>query len=256
LRGLAQFETMSDHETRIDFAALDSIKQALPIMLYVALSGSHGEAAVHERTHGELIDEPALDSNDGDDSSITASHDGFTQRDRPITLGHHGLLNAIVRVDEAVCAMSLEAYGIDAGIGTAASGHFHKRVVNGRYLIVDDVGATLFRHIKSFGEAVDGDNAFGAEEEGTANCELPDWATAPHGDGVAWFDVAHFGAHISGWKNVRKEQDLFVLNNKRVAPSLRNSILSSIHSFPIGWKLYVWSCITRLNLGLGKFAGG
>jgi hypothetical protein len=101
LPGLAQFETMGDHETRIDLAALDSIKQALPIMLFVALSSSHGEAAVHERTHGELIDEPAVDSNDGDDSSITASHDGFTQRDRPITLGHHGLLNAIVRVDEA-----------------------------------------------------------------------------------------------------------------------------------------------------------
>ena len=66
---------MGDDETRIDLAALDSIKQALQIMLYVALSGSHGEAAVHERTDGELIDEPAVDSNDGYDSSITASQE-------------------------------------------------------------------------------------------------------------------------------------------------------------------------------------
>jgi hypothetical protein len=39
---------------------------------------------------------------------------------------------------------------------------------------------------------------------------LADGAAAPHGNGVAWLDVAVFSGHVSRRKDVGKEQDLFV----------------------------------------------
>ena len=99
--------------------------------------------------------------------------------------------------------MRFEADRVDTRVRTLPAGHMTERVEDVDVLVVQRLSTALGRReLKSFGEAIDGNDAFGAKKEGAANCELTHGAAAPYGNSVARLDVAHFRAHISGGKDV------------------------------------------------------
>src|ERR1700761_3001486 len=60
------------------------------------------------------------------------------------------------------------------------------------------------------GHRIHSDHALGAEQKSAADCELPDGAAAPDGNGVTFLDVAEICCHIGGRKDIGEKQDLFV----------------------------------------------
>src|SRR6185437_12461338 len=94
-----------------------------------------------------------------------------------------------------------EADGVHAGIGAAVSGHVAQDVDDTvDFFEVDRFRAALLREFEAFGDAIDGDDAFGSEHERAANRELRDGTATPDGDGVAPLNIAIDGTHVAGWE--------------------------------------------------------
>ena len=66
------------------------------------------------------------------------------------------------------------------------------------------------RQREPFGEAIDRDDALGAEQVRALDRELTDRAAAPDGDRVARLDLAVVGRHVAGREDVREKEDLLV----------------------------------------------
>ena len=135
---------------------------------------------------------------------------------RPIGAQEHRDLRAVQHGIEARRGMRFGADGIDAGIGTASVGQFLDALVNILLHEIDGDRACVRGHSQPLRHRVDGDHPFGTQQEGTPNGKLRHRAAAEDGDGLAAFDVAEFGAHVAGRKDVRQEQDL------RVSQPVRN----------------------------------
>src|ERR1051325_6825493 len=99
----------------------------------------------------------------------------------------------------------------NARVRSAAARHFAQGVGDAvDFLVVDRLRAAFLREAEPFGNAVDGDHAFGAEHEGAADRELSDRSAAPDGDGIAGLEVAILRGHVAGGKNVGQKQHLFI----------------------------------------------
>src|SRR5947209_3394989 len=125
LRRFTQLHAVGDDKARIDLTPLNPLQQFTPVALHVALTCSHRQAAVHERTHREFIDEPAIYADHGDYSAVPARHDGLAQCDGPIRFRHHRLFHTVVRVYDRVRAVCFQSNCVDAGIRSASTGLFH-----------------------------------------------------------------------------------------------------------------------------------
>src|SRR5690606_15999877 len=126
-------------EARVYVTVLDVLEQRLDVPLNVALAGLQGQSAVDDRAHRKLVDETAIHTNHRHHATVAAGADGFAQYQRPIRLHLQDLLGAVDDVHGSV-AMGFQAYGVDAGVGSAATGELHQRVMHLRQLIVDDFG--------------------------------------------------------------------------------------------------------------------
>src|SRR5919107_1380634 len=207
VRRVVEPHAVSDDERGVYIAVLDPLQQLAPVALYVALPRPHRKAPVHERAHRELVYQPAVDAYDRDRPAVAAGHDRLAQGDGAVGLAHSGLLGAVVGVDDSVPAVGFEPDGVDAGVGAAPARHLHQGVVGVDLLVVDHVVGlrALLRHPQALGQAVDADDALGAEQARARHSELPDGAAAPDGDGVARLYVAHLGAHVAGREDVGEE---------------------------------------------------
>ena len=116
-------------------------------------------------------------------------------------------------VEHGVGARSGIRLGADRvdGIGTAAMGEVLDAVVDVFLHEIDGDGARLFGERQASRDGIDGDDALGAEQEGTADRRIaqPGQQTEHH-DGFATLDVTEFGAHVAGGEDVRQEQNLFI----------------------------------------------
>ena len=107
--------------------------------------------------------------------------------------------------------MRFEADGVNARVGADAAGQSREFVVDVRLRVVDRDRAALRREPQAFGEAVNRDDALGAQEEGALDGEQPDGAAAPDGDRVAGAYVAVLRGHVAGREDVGEEEHLLVL---------------------------------------------
>src|SRR5690348_9937450 len=108
-------------------------------------------------------------------------------------------------------AGGFHADSVHAGIGAAIAGHILKGVDDAfDAFSIDRLRTGGFRHLQAFGNFVDGDYAACTEHESAADCELPHGPAAPDRDGVARFYVAVDCGHITGGKDVRKKDGLFI----------------------------------------------
>ena len=90
--------------------------------------------------------------------------------------------------------------------------HFQQCLRRLGYFKIDGFGAKFGGKLKAFGKMVDGDDPLGAEQKGRLDRKQPNRSAAPHRNCISRFDVAIFGSHPPGRKNVRQEQNLIVLN--------------------------------------------
>ncbi len=210
-RSVRQLQLVGDDEAGVDLAVLDPCQQRPQIAVHVALPGADGEALVHERAHRELVHEPAVDADDGDDPAGAAAHDRLAEREGTLGLAPHRLLHAVVRVQRSV-VVRLHPDGVDARIRAAAAGQLLQDLRNAVDLLVVqrlDAGVRA-RDLEALVEPVDDDDALGAEQLRARGCELSDRAGAPDRDDLAAGDVAHLSARVAGREDVRQEQDALV----------------------------------------------
>src|SRR5690348_12582318 len=99
------------------------------------LPGLHRQRSIHKRTHRELIDEPAINTDDRYDPTVPAGHDRLAQGNRAIRLRHHRLLSAIIDADRAG-RVRLHADSIDHCVWATATGHLLERVVKVYLLVI------------------------------------------------------------------------------------------------------------------------
>src|SRR5207302_10684504 len=84
-----------------------------------------------------------------------------------------------------------EPDGVDARIGTHASGQILQSIEHLLVVEVDGLGAALLlRHLQTLWNVVDRDDPLGAEQERALDRHLSDRAASPDGDAVARSDVA------------------------------------------------------------------
>src|SRR5581483_5304755 len=163
---------MSDHKTRVDFAPLDALQQRPHVALHMCLASPESERAVHERTDGELIDEPTIYPYDRDDSSVAARHDRFTQRNGPVRFEHHGLLGAIVCADKTG-RVRFHANRVNASVGATSSSQLLEGFQDTDLFIVQSFCSHLFaRHAETLWKPIDSNDALCAQQKGALHGKL------------------------------------------------------------------------------------
>ena len=107
--------------------------------------------------------------------------------------------------------MRLHADRVDARVGTAPARELAQRFQHVRFAVVDGVGAELERReAQPLREAIDGNDALGAEEQRRGDREQPDRPAAPHRYRVAALDGAVLRRHVAGRQDVGEEEQLIV----------------------------------------------
>src|SRR5690349_12458504 len=86
VRGLVEREAVGDDPRGVDLAGLDAGEQRLHVLVHVALPRPQGQAPVHPRAGRELVDQPAVDADDGDDAAAAAAQDRLPERVRALRL--------------------------------------------------------------------------------------------------------------------------------------------------------------------------
>src|SRR5208283_5136536 len=105
----------------------------------------------------------------------------------------------------------LRAHGVDTGVGAATLRQLLNRRIDAAFPPeIERDRAGLARHLESFGNGVDCNDALGAEQERAADRHLSHGPAAPGGDGIALLNVAEFGGHVAGREDVREEDHLVV----------------------------------------------
>src|SRR3954462_5801032 len=101
----------------------------------VALAGPNGKRTIHDGSHGELIDEPTIYSDNRDHPTIPTRQKGFPERDWAIGFHHGGLLDPIVGVSNPV-AVRFHTHGIAAFVRAPSAGQFQQGVLDVELLVV------------------------------------------------------------------------------------------------------------------------
>src|SRR5579875_1808226 len=163
VRRLPQRQRVGDDPGRVDLAALDALQQRLHVPLHVALAGPQGERPVHPGPGGELVHEPAVHADHGDDPAAAAAHDGLAQRVGTVAFGPDRLLGPVVRVDGGAAVGGLHAHRVDALVWPPAAGQLQQRGPHVGLLEVDRDVTGLLGHGQAVGLLVDGDDRLRAE---------------------------------------------------------------------------------------------
>jgi hypothetical protein len=136
--------------------------------------------------------------------------DRLTQHVRPVGAHEGRDLDAVPARHQAGRWFGLGADGIDAGVGAATLGLVHDRLVDILLQEIDGLRSGETRQRETFRNRIDGDDAFGAEQECRSDRKLSDRTAAPDRDGFAAFQVAEFRAHIASRENIGEEQHLLI----------------------------------------------
>src|SRR4051812_16908030 len=210
LRSLFERGAVRDDEGRIDLAFLDPFEKLGQVMLHRGLRHAERQSAIDRGPHGYLVDEPAIHPNDGNCAEVAAAVNRLPQNMRPI--GAHECRN-LDAVEHGICTghcLGLGADRIDTRIRAPAFGQFHDPVVDIFLHEIEGLGAALARQIQPFGNSINSNDAFGAEQEGALDRELANRSTSPDGNSFSASDAAELGSHVAGRKNVREKKDLLV----------------------------------------------
>jgi hypothetical protein len=111
---------------------------------------------------------------------------------------------------ESGSGVGFGADGVDASVGSAALGLLLDPLVDVFLFEIEGNCAGFPRELETLRYRIDGDDAFGAKQEGAADRKLADRAAAPNRNRLAAFQVTEIGGHVASRENVRKEQHLLV----------------------------------------------
>src|SRR5262249_40263944 len=140
----------------------------------------------------------AVDPGDRHGATLTADLNALAQDVGTVRRQKEPRLDEVVHGARRV-AVSFQADGVDAGVGSAAAGHLREALQDVLAVVVNRFRLALRpREQQSIRAAVDGDDAFGPEEVRALDGKLADGAAAPDGDGIATLDVAVLGGHVAG----------------------------------------------------------
>src|SRR5690606_14553391 len=132
--------------------------------LHVCLTHLESQPLVEGRAEGNLVEQATIDPGQGDDASFSTGLDRLSQHGRAVRLQSHGLLRLVISSGNSE-AVGFESDCIDAGIGSAASGHFSEGLENVFVLVVDDLRATMLtREGESVRHAIDRDYLLRSQE--------------------------------------------------------------------------------------------
>nr|WP_203551461.1 hypothetical protein [Actinospica acidiphila] len=176
------------------------------------LRSAHGEPLVDHRAERELVDGAREHPEDEHGAALAAGVDGVTDGGGAVRLEAQLLLGLVVQVHGSV-AVGLHADRLDAHVGAASAGAFaqFRRDVGGG--VVDGLGADVpLGHLQAFGDAVDGDDAFRAEQDRRPCRHLADGAAAPDGHHVTGLHTAEVRTHPPGGHGVGDEQGAGVVD--------------------------------------------
>src|SRR5438270_13114581 len=99
--------------------------------------------------------------------------------------------------------MCFHAYSVHAGVRTNVACHVFKELHHViRFLVIDDFRSSLLSQLQAVVEAVNSDHAFSSQKKSATDGELAHGTAAPDGHGVARPDIAVFGAHVPGRKDI------------------------------------------------------
>ena len=132
-------------------------------MLHWRLGHAEGEAAVDGRSHGNLVEQAAVNADDRHGSEVAAAVDRLPQNMRTVGSHERRDLDTVDYGVEAGADVWLRADGIDAGVGTAAVGQFLDPVVDIFLLEIERDCAGGLRKRETLRDGVDGDDPFCAQ---------------------------------------------------------------------------------------------
>src|SRR5215211_3583637 len=210
LRPLLDRNRVGDDEGRVDLALADAAQEIVGPAVHVGLAHAPGEALVHRGAERDLVDEPAIDARNRERAGRAADIDHLAQHMRPVALGHHRLLDAIVHGIDVARYVGLHADAIDALLRALAMGELLQALDDALLVEVDGDGAAGARHVEALGDAVDRDHLLRSEQHGRADRHLPDGSGAPDRDRVLGIDVALDRGLPAGREDVAEKQDLLV----------------------------------------------
>ena len=159
-RAFFKCRSMGDDERRIDFTLLDAFEKLGQIVLDRCLGHAEGEAAVDGRSHRNFVEQPAVNADNRDGPEVTATVDRLPKNMRSVRSHERRDLDAVDDGVEAGAGVRLGADGIDAGVRTAAVGHFLDPVVDVLFLEIQRDGARGLRQGETLRDGVDGDHPF------------------------------------------------------------------------------------------------
>src|SRR5919202_3931144 len=176
----------------------------------VRLSRFERQRLVHDCAKGDLVEKATVHTGYRDNATFATVLDRFAERKGAAGLQTQCLLGTVVP-PFGTGIMCLHPNSIDRRVGPASAGHLLECVADASLFVVDDLSPTLLLgHPEPLRDAVDGDNALGAEQVGALDRELPHRTAAPHCDHIARLNVARLGSHVAGRENVGEKQDLLV----------------------------------------------
>ena len=206
---------MTDDEAGIDLAAFYLVQQRLHEAHHVRLPGLHRQPLVHEGAHRDLVVEARVHTRNRNRSALATSLNRLAKRNRTIGFNSSHLLRAVNHVHQAA-VMRLHADRINAPVGSDVAGHVLQRLHHViHFFVVNDFGATFFRHAQAVIETVDRNHALRSEHEGRPNRKLGDRTASPNGDGVAGFNIGVHGSKVAGRINIGEEHQLLIRNSFR-----------------------------------------
>jgi hypothetical protein len=202
-------QRVADDKGGVDLSLLNAFEQRLHIAHHVGLPCLHGQALVHERAHGKIVDQTGIDAWYGDGSSLLACHNRLSQHDGTVHLKTGHLLRAIDREQHPMTG-GLHPNDVHTRVRTLIAGEIMKRLHNISLIEVERFGTGLSRHLQSLGNGIDGDDTSCPQHEAAANRELRDRTAAPDGNRIPLANVAVLSPHVAGWEDVGEEDDLLV----------------------------------------------
>ena len=99
---------------------------------------------------------------------------------------------------------------VDAGIRTTALCQIHDALVDIFLHEIDGFSACFACERQALGDRIDRQHAAGAQQKRASDRELADRAAPPYRNRFTSFEGSEISSHVSGGKDVRKEQDLII----------------------------------------------
>ena len=176
----------------------------------MGLARFHGQPLFHQLPEREFIRKTPVNARNRNPPALAAGNDRLSKRVGP--LGPEVSVR-LYRVDQIVDrnSVAFHADAIDHRVGADTAGHLLQSFEHVDFAIIQDVGAHLLGELQSRGIMIDRDHPVRTQQEGRLDGEQSNRAAAPNRDRVARLDPGILRRLPAGWKNIRKEQDLVVL---------------------------------------------